>query len=57
MGSHNAKREDFFARLLPEGGVFKLEEVGIEIHWGFQRQVTRQLARECVCVLQKHGSG
>lgn len=56
MGSHNAKREDFSARLLPGGDIFKLEEVGVEIHWGFQRKVTRQRLPDswprsvCVCV-------
>lgn len=54
MGSHNAKREVFSARLLPEGGIFKLEEVGVEISLGlskkgYQTEVTRQLAKECVC--------
>lgn len=59
MGSHNAKREDFSARLLPEADTFRLEEVGVESHWGFQGkpEVTRRLAKESVCVLQKHGSG
>lgn len=55
MGSHKAKREDFSARLLPEADTFRLEEVGVESHWGFQGkpEVTRRLAKESVCVCCK----
>lgn len=54
--SHNVKRENFAARLLPKEEIFKLEKVGVESPWGFQRtwEVTNCVAKKPVRVRREH---